>query len=749
MRVQTELFLPGSMSDSDGTVSGYQWSQTLGTNITLNNANIATPLFIAPNVTLADTLTFELTVTDDDGAANSDTVSIIVQPAGAGFYISPKIVHLLASNQQFTSTTPSNWWEVNGTEGGDSTIGTIDITGLYSRPNGSTSFDVTIGAMETNNTSNTDTARMAVVNELSSQKTITYSNLEMHQYNNVDIHRWRYIFGSTYSTLVGQLENTDTLSKYLFFQNLVALSGENTFTIDSPAIFYEMPIGWGESRITTIPTTTFDGSYNYGYVIAAEGIVPGASGLTQAVNLIRGDRDGTINWANQYEMGTVNANYSCPDNFYSFNNTISDTYDENSSDHLIGFSYYIKNCSSQYVTYLNFYVVDTDGNLTHSIRIDPAYSAPNGQGLARLYIASIKPTSDGGFIIAATVSTVSGLYTERNVPILLKLSSNYSLEWVHQFNEITGITGMVSARMNDGTDTDHYYLYSGGTVLHIDSAGTILSKWNLTEIAADLDIINMYREIVTGDILFLIRREDNSWSYQEKRHLAFLKTDSNFAVQWQHDYGILPTITGSGISVWGNEDYFYLSGGRGNSDTSSAQPMIMQIPVDTGIISGVTYNYPVSQPEIAIAEELPTPTMTDITSGSTLINNDVTQVAIHPLTPTPVLTPNTTLQTLSGLSLAMAISKMPDISSTDTDGDPIQFYASMSHLLSNPSVTWSVNGVTGGNDNVGTIDSTGFYTPPSSISNSEITVIIRATSIEEPSLYSETSLTIEDYGGGS
>ena len=77
---QSAVILDGTGStDSDGTIASYAWSQTAGTGVTLTNGNTATAGFTAPGVDAAgETLTFELTVTDDDGDTNTDTVDIVV-----------------------------------------------------------------------------------------------------------------------------------------------------------------------------------------------------------------------------------------------------------------------------------------------------------------------------------------------------------------------------------------------------------------------------------------------------------------------------------------------------------------------------------------------------------------------------------------------------------------------------------------------------------------------------------------------
>lgn len=70
--------LTGTGFDSDGTVTGYQWAQVSGPAVTINNANQANASFAAPDVATATNLVFELTVTDDDGATDTDQVTVTV-----------------------------------------------------------------------------------------------------------------------------------------------------------------------------------------------------------------------------------------------------------------------------------------------------------------------------------------------------------------------------------------------------------------------------------------------------------------------------------------------------------------------------------------------------------------------------------------------------------------------------------------------------------------------------------------------
>jgi hypothetical protein len=74
----TEVTISGSGTDSDGSISSYAWIQSSGTEVTLQNSNSAIVSFQALNVSSDELLTFELTVTDNDGAVATDSVVITV-----------------------------------------------------------------------------------------------------------------------------------------------------------------------------------------------------------------------------------------------------------------------------------------------------------------------------------------------------------------------------------------------------------------------------------------------------------------------------------------------------------------------------------------------------------------------------------------------------------------------------------------------------------------------------------------------
>jgi len=76
----SRVTLAGSATDADGTIAGYSWTQTSGAAVTLSAADTATATFDAPALALGETasLSFELRVTDDDGADDSDAVTVTV-----------------------------------------------------------------------------------------------------------------------------------------------------------------------------------------------------------------------------------------------------------------------------------------------------------------------------------------------------------------------------------------------------------------------------------------------------------------------------------------------------------------------------------------------------------------------------------------------------------------------------------------------------------------------------------------------
>lgn len=72
--------LQGAGVDADGSIASYSWVETSGTTVSLTDSDTETATFEAPMTVAQLTLTFELTVTDDQGATATDEVVIIVDP---------------------------------------------------------------------------------------------------------------------------------------------------------------------------------------------------------------------------------------------------------------------------------------------------------------------------------------------------------------------------------------------------------------------------------------------------------------------------------------------------------------------------------------------------------------------------------------------------------------------------------------------------------------------------------------------
>ncbi len=75
----TNVALDGSDSyDPDGAIAAYLWEQTNGPAVVLSNPAAAQPTFAVPAGALGAALIFRLTVTDNNGASDTDTVTLTI-----------------------------------------------------------------------------------------------------------------------------------------------------------------------------------------------------------------------------------------------------------------------------------------------------------------------------------------------------------------------------------------------------------------------------------------------------------------------------------------------------------------------------------------------------------------------------------------------------------------------------------------------------------------------------------------------
>jgi hypothetical protein len=100
--------LSGSGTDSDGTVASYLWSQTAGVTVSLTGSSNASASFSAPTINSNETLTFQLTVTDDDGTTATDSVDITVINLNQAPTTSINAVYSFAENKTVSITATSS-----------------------------------------------------------------------------------------------------------------------------------------------------------------------------------------------------------------------------------------------------------------------------------------------------------------------------------------------------------------------------------------------------------------------------------------------------------------------------------------------------------------------------------------------------------------------------------------------------------------------------------------------------------------
>lgn len=108
--------LAGSGTDNDGTIASYRWTQVSGPSTALINPVTAASTTVSSLV--AGTYVFRLTVTDNDGATDSDETTVVVNPAPV-----PNAAPTANAGSNRSITLPTNSTTLSGS--GADTDGTI------------------------------------------------------------------------------------------------------------------------------------------------------------------------------------------------------------------------------------------------------------------------------------------------------------------------------------------------------------------------------------------------------------------------------------------------------------------------------------------------------------------------------------------------------------------------------------------------------------------------------------------------
>ncbi len=114
--------LTGQGADTDGSISSYQWYQLSGTTVSLTGADKDSATFTAPSVSNAETLMFELTVTDNEGASASATVNInigtVTVPGNGSVTWSSNSVYIAGDEVLWNDDSWQAQWWTQGNEPG-------------------------------------------------------------------------------------------------------------------------------------------------------------------------------------------------------------------------------------------------------------------------------------------------------------------------------------------------------------------------------------------------------------------------------------------------------------------------------------------------------------------------------------------------------------------------------------------------------------------------------------------------------
>ncbi|MFD1599907.1 malectin domain-containing carbohydrate-binding protein [Halobellus rarus] len=106
-------------TDPDDDQLGYSWTQTGGPSVQLSAQDDAQPSFTAPDVDGDTTLTFEVTVSDTEGASDTDTVNVTVEDADQT--TGELVFAVNAGGDEYTASDGTVYQADTNFDGGDTT----------------------------------------------------------------------------------------------------------------------------------------------------------------------------------------------------------------------------------------------------------------------------------------------------------------------------------------------------------------------------------------------------------------------------------------------------------------------------------------------------------------------------------------------------------------------------------------------------------------------------------------------------
>lgn len=262
-------------TDSDGTITDYEWTQLSGPN----TAGITSPSSANTGLTglIPGTYTFNLQVTDDDGATNSDTVDVVVDPVPVAVAGSDQVITLptntatldgSGSYDENGTITDYAWTKISGPATGSITSPSSAITGLTGLVEGLYVFRLTV----TDDDSTTDADDVGVtvngipasapVADAGSNQSVTAPNdsttLSGSAEGNIAEYLWEQISGPNDATIASpdtaETEVTGLVPGIYVFRLTVTDDDDESDTSEVTITVYAayVPTSWHQSIINKV-----------------------------------------------------------------------------------------------------------------------------------------------------------------------------------------------------------------------------------------------------------------------------------------------------------------------------------------------------------------------------------------------------------------------------------------------------------------------------------------------------------------